>query len=284
MAGQASDRADLDAADPVRVSDSFGTRLAGWVGRFGDAVTWLLLGVPFVALAIETPWRHFRLAYGDWDAVGVSLGLSVISMALIVVLGTRVALWLARTRSRRARIAEMLVLAALITPPLAMGILLAAAYGPYGTFGGLLARAGVLLGNNPPAFVLAQVYGGLPYFILAARAAFEAVPSSAQQAARSLGARPWQVFWHVTLPLARGGLAAGLVVSWVRVIGEFGIVMIFAYFPQGIPVKLYVDLQNDGLGAVYALLWLLLLVALPLPIAVLMGARRGRERHTAPPA
>ncbi|VVD78665.1 sulfate ABC transporter permease [Pandoraea capi] len=244
------------------------------LGRLGEIVTWTLLAVPFAALALETPWRHFRLAYGDWDAVAVSLGLSCVSMAIIVVLGTRVAHWLASTRSRVARIGEALVLVALMTPPLAMGILLATAYGPVGTLGALLARGGVMLGNNPPAFVLSQVYGGLPYFILAARAAFEAVPPVLPMAARSLGATPWQVFCRVTLPLARGGLAAGLVVAWVRVIGEFGIVMIFAYFPQGIPVKLYVNLQNDSLGAVYALLWLLLVVALPLPILVLMATRR----------
>jgi len=50
------------------------------------------------------------------------------------------------------------------------------------------------------------------------------------------------------------------------VIGEFGIGMVFAYFPQGIPVKLFVNLQNDGVDAVYALLWLLLLVTLPFPL------------------
>ncbi|VVE32411.1 Molybdenum transport system permease protein ModB [Pandoraea iniqua] len=246
--------------------------------RLGDGITWMLLAIPFVALVLETPWRHFRLAYGDWDAVAVSLGLSCLSMAIVVALGTRVALWLATTRSRMARVAEVLVLVALMTPPLAMGILLASAYGPVGTFGSLLSRAGILLGNNAPAFVLSQVYGGLPYFILAARAAFEAVPPVLPRAASTLGATPWRVFRHVTLPLARGGLTTGLVIAWVRVIGEFGIVMIFAYFPQGIPVKLYVNLQNDGLGAVYALLWLLLAVALPLPIVVLMRARRSHRR------
>lgn len=257
-----------------------GSGLGRGLGRFAEALTWTLLVVPFVALAMETSWRHFRLAYGDWDAVAVSLGLSCVSMAIIVLLGTRVAYWLASTRSRIARAAEVLVLIALMTPPLAMGILLATAYGPVGTFGAMLARGGILLGNNASAFVLSQVYGGLPYFILAARAAFETVPPVLPMAARSLGATPWQVFRRVTLPLARGGLAAGLVVAWVRVIGEFGIVMIFAYFPQGIPVKLYVNLQNDGLGAVYALLWLLLVVALPLPILVLTTTRRRhRESH-----
>ncbi|WP_341964263.1 hypothetical protein [Pseudomonas sp. RC10] len=69
-----------------------------------------------------------------------------------------------------------------------------------------------------------------------------------------------------TLPMARRALATGLAITWGRVIGEFGIVMVFAYFPQGIPVKLFVNLQNDGVDAVYAWVWLLLLVTLRFPL------------------
>ena len=65
-----------------------------------------------------------------------------------------------------------------------------------------------------------------------------------------------------------------MALAWVRAIGEFGIVMIFAYFPQGIPVKLYNNLQNDGVDAVYVLLWLLLLFTLPLPLACFAFVRR----------
>lgn len=102
---------------------------------------------------------------------------------------------------------------------------------------------------------------------------------SAERAAWSLGATPWQTFRRITFPLARPGLAGALTLAWARLIGEFGIVMIFAYFPQGIPVKLYTDLQNDGLDAVYALLWILLLTTLPLPIlSVAFGGGGSRAR------
>ncbi|NVZ66342.1 ABC transporter permease subunit [Pseudomonas gingeri] len=239
-----------------------GLRLSTWL----CVPAALLLGLPFLALVRETAWSHLQLAYGDWSALGVSLGLSLVSSALIVLLGLPLARWLARTRSAFKRGVESLVLMALLTPPLAMGILLVSAYGPYGTLGGPLARLGVSLTNNAPAFILAQLYGGLSYFVLAARGAFEAVPLSLEEAARGLGCSSVQVLWRVTLPLAARALAAGLAIVWVRVIGEFGIVMVFAYFPQGIPVKLFVNLQNDGVDAVYALLWLLLLVTLPFPL------------------
>lgn len=237
----------------------------------------LLFIVPFVTLAFGTAWSDIHLAYGDGSAVFVSLGLGLLAMALIVLLGLPPALWLARSVSRFKPAIELLILASLLTPPLAMGILLISAYGPYGTVGDLLQRLGVILNNNAAAFVLAQIYGGLAYFILSARAAFEAVPVSNDEAAFVLGATRLQTFWLVTLPLARRGIGIGLIMAWVRIIGEFGIVMVFAYFPQGMPVKLFVDLQNEGVEAVYALLWLMLAVTLPMPLIMLHVLRQSPQ-------
>ena len=236
----------------------------------------LLCLIPFVALVHATPWSTFHLAYGDWTAVATSLLLSAVAIVLVGLLGTPLAFWLARTRSRLGAWVHGLVLLTLLTPPLAMGILLASAYGPYSGIGTALAAVGASLNNNPAAFVLAQVYGGLPYFVVAARAAFEQVPRAQEEMATLLGASAWQSFYRVVAPQAAGGLASGLTIAWVRVIGEFGIVLVFAYFPQGMPVKLFVNLQNDGLDAVYALLWLLLLVTLPLPLWLLSASGRLR--------
>lgn len=246
----------------------------------GPMLSWLCLpacllcALPFAVLAGATPWGAVHLAYGDFTAVEVSLGLGLVSMLAILALGLPPALWLARTRSVLRPVVETIVMAVLLTPPLAMGILLVSAYGPYSSAGQLLERIGVTLNNNAGAFILAQVYGGIAYFILASKAAFETVPEETEDAAVVLGATAWQTFWRVTLPLAARGIAAGLILAWVRVVGEFGIVTIFAYFPQGIPVKLFVDLQNDGVEAVYSLLWLMLSFTLPLPLILLALLKR----------
>ena len=92
--------------------------------------------------------------------------------------------------------------------------------------------------------------------------------------ALTLGYSPWRSFLHVSLPMARLGLAAAVALAWVRALGEFGAVLIVAYYPQGIPVKLWVNLQNIGLEAVYPLLWVFFLAALPLPLALGMAVRR----------
>ncbi|THD56034.1 ABC transporter permease subunit, partial [Enterobacteriaceae bacterium ML5] len=162
----------------------------------------------------------------------------------------------------------------LLTPPLAMGILLVSVYGPYGSVGEILSAIGMTLNNNAPAFVLAQIYGALPYFILSARGALEAVPKDVEEAGNTLGASPFQVLVRLTLPLASRGIAAGVAIAWVRAIGEFGIVMVFCYFPQGIPVKMFINLQNDGVTSVYSLLWILLIVTLPLPMWLLLRTKK----------
>lgn len=234
----------------------------------------LLLAIPFAALLQETPWRDFSLVAGDLAAVRVSLVLGALAMILIAALGTPLALWLARGSGTLRKAADALVLAALLTPPLAMGILLVSAYGPYSTLGRPLAGIGYMLSNNAGAFILAQLYGGLAYYVMAARSAFEGVPRLLEEAARTMGATERQVFTLVTLPLAMRGVITGLAIAWVRVIGEFGIVMTFAYFPQGIPVRLYVNLQNDGVDGVYILVWILLLATLPFPLWALSNRRR----------
>ncbi|WP_429299002.1 molybdate ABC transporter permease subunit [Paraburkholderia sp. GAS199] len=214
-------------------------------------------------------------AYGDWYAAWVSISLSLWAMVVIVVAGLPLALWLARTHSYFKRGAESLVLFSLLTPSLATGILLVSAYGPYGSIGELLGHFSLTLNNNAGSFIIAQVYGGLSYFVTAARTAFENVPKNVEEAAQDLGASPLCVFWYVTLPIAAREIAAGGVVTWARIVGEFGIVSVFSYFPQGIPVKLFVNLQNGGLQSVYVLVWILLLLTLPLPV-LLMSAFRLR--------
>jgi molybdate/tungstate transport system permease protein len=226
----------------------------------------LMLVVPFVTLMMVTPWHDFHLAYGDWHAVTVSLGLSAVSLPVIVLLGIPLALWLSRTCSHWRRWVEAAVMIPLLTPPLALGILLVSVYGPYGTLGAGLSALGISLTNNAPAFILAQLYGALPYFVMSARAAFENVPLDVEEAAKTLGASAWQIFAKLTLPIAARGLATGLSIAWGRAIGEFGIAMVFCYFPQGMPVKIFINLQNDGVDSVYSLLWLLLLVTLPFPL------------------
>lgn len=249
-----------------------------WTPRWLAALSLLLLAAPFAGLVAVTRWRSFQFAAGDARAIGVSLGYSLLALVIIVLLGTPLAWWLARHRFRGRWLVEALLLLALLTPPLAMGLLLSALYGPYGPVGRWFEAANLSLTNSASAFVLAQCYSALPYYVLAARAAFDGVPRELEHLALTLGRSPWQAFVRVSLPLAGLGLATGVALAWVRAMGEFGVVLIIAYFPQGIPVKLWVNLQDIGLDAVYPLLWAFFVVAMPLPLALGLLAQRRQSR------
>lgn len=229
----------------------------------------LLLGAPFAGLVLITDWSGFDLTSADGGSVLTSVLYGLVALALIALLGTPLAYWLAATRGKPRDAAQFFLLLPLLTPPLALGILLAAFYGPIGPVGALIGRFGLLISNNPVAFLLAGLYAGLPTYIVSARGAFAEIPGELAESALTLGVSRRQIFVHITLPMARDGLGAALALAWVRGVGELGIVLIFAYFPQGMPVRLWVDLQDGGLSATFPLLWVFLLAALPLPLWLL---------------
>lgn len=249
------------------------SKTLSWVPIAG-ALALALLVLPFASLLFTTPWLALHLQSGDGRAVAVSVGYTLIALLIVIVLGTPLAWWLARSRFRGKVIVDALTLLPLLAPPLVMGLMLVLLFGPYGWAGQPLRQLGLELTNSPQAFVLAQVYAAAPYYVVTARAAFEGVPRELEQIAATLGRGPWQVFWRVSAPLSALGIASGLALAWVRAMGEFGIVLIIAYFPQGIPVKLWVNLQDSGLTSVYPLVWLFFVVALPLPLALGLASRR----------
>jgi molybdate/tungstate transport system permease protein len=210
-------------------------------------------------------------------SVRVSLGLTAAAMVIVVVLGTPVALYLARCGRRERVWWQAALLISILLPPLALGILLALAFGPQTALGAALARLGIGTTNSAAAFIATQTYVSIGYYVLGAAAALRAVPSTLEAQAALLGHPPWAVFRRITFPLARLGLAVALSLAWVRAIGELGAVLITAYHPAGMPVQLWINLESFGLPAVLPLLVIFLTATLPLPwLAHVLGERRGR--------
>jgi molybdate/tungstate transport system permease protein len=212
-------------------------------------------------LANVGPWR--------WDAdvgnptlasIRVSLLLTAAAMLMVVVLGTPIALYVARCSVQERLWWQGIFLLSILLPPLALGILLSISF----------AR----MTNTPLAFVATQVYVSIGYYVLGAIAAFDGVPRMLEKHAALLGQPPWCVFWRVTFPLSRLGMAVALSVAWVRAVGEFGAVVVTAYYPSGMPVQLWINLQSFGLPAVMPLLVIFLLIALPFPWVVHVLAQR----------
>ena len=250
-----------------------------WIARAGTALFAVVLLYPFTALFARIgPWQWGSDVHGPALAsVRVSLLLTGLAMVIIAAVGTPVAAYIARCRSRERLLWQALLLIPILLPPLALGILLTLAFGPFGSVGAWLDRYGVVMTNSATAFVTTQVYVGMGYYVLGAVAALDSVPVMLQKQAALLGLTPMRVFLRVTLPLSKLGLAVALSIAWVRAIGEFGAVVVTAYYPSGMPVQLWVNLQSFGLPAVMPLLVLFLAVSLPLPWLIHVLAQR--QRH-----
>jgi molybdate/tungstate transport system permease protein len=189
-------------------------------------------------------------------------------MLIVVAIGTPMALYVARCAPRERIWWLAVLLISVLLPPLALGILLSLAFGAH-------------FANTPLAFVVTQVYASIGFYVLGAIAALETVPRSLEVQAGLLGHDPWSVFWRVTYPLARLGFAVALSLAWVRALTEFGAIIITAYYPAGMPVAIWTNLENFGLPAVMPLLIVFLATALPLPwLAHVLAQRRAHEeRH-----
>jgi molybdate/tungstate transport system permease protein len=245
------------------------------------------MGMLAFALALLYPLAGLCAPVGRWQwdgsipgstasAVKVSLILTGVALLFDVAVGTPVAWYLARHSGRDTIVWEAAVLVSVLMPPLALGILLSLAFGPSTAPGAWLLRMGVPTSNSPLAFTATQIYVSIGYYIVAARAALAAVPGDLERMAALLGLRPYQVFRRVTFPLARLGFAAALSLAWVRALGEFGAVIVTAYYPSGMPVQIWINLQDAGMPAVLPLLVVFLLTALPLPWVIHLLAQRRR--------
>jgi len=234
------------------------------------------------AIALLYPLAGLFAPVGPWrwggtetaGAVWISLSLTGIAMVIVVVLGTPMALYVARSSTRERLWWQAVLLISVLLPPLALGILLSLAFGPH-ALGAFLDRFGLQMTNTPLAFVVTQTYVSIGYYVLGAIAALDGVSPRLELQGRLLGHGPWSVFWRITFPLARLGFAVALSLAWVRSLTEFGAIVITAYYPAGMPVALWTNLENFGLPAVMPLLLVFLLTALPLPwLAHILAQRR----------
>ena len=190
------------------------------------------------------------------DALALSLGTTAVSVVLTIVFGTPLAYALARRRFRGQAAVEALIDLPVVLPPAVAGLALLLTLGRNGLFGGPLHDAGLTLPFTTAAVVLAQTFVAAPFFVRSARTGFAAIPSDYEDAARVDGGSRWAVFRHITVPLASSALAAGLVLSWARALGEFGATIMFAGNVQGLtqtlPLLVYAEFQSSLDGSIAA--------------------------------
>ena len=162
----------------------------------------------------------------DWDAVRLTAALAATATLLLLLVGTPLAWWLARTRSRLKPLWSALVAMPLVLPPTVLGFYLLLLMGPHGPVGQLTQALG--FGRLPFTFgglVVASVLYSMPFVVQPLQQAFEAIAENTLEAAATLRAGPWDRFFSVALPLARPGLVTATVLGFAHTVGEFGVVL-----------------------------------------------------------
>lgn len=262
-------------------------RVVGRLGVVGAAVIWLVLLGPLGALAAHLSPAALRLSLSAPQALQplvVSVEASAIALVVLVGAGTPLAWAMARDRLPLPRLWEGGVLVALLMPPLVIGLLLVFLIGPLTPIGHGLAHLHLSASNTFFALVVAEIYEAAPYYVLGASAAFATVDPELEQHACLLGDTWWRSMRRVTLPLAAPGLVSALAMAWARAMGAFGAVIIIAYHPYGLPMQIWVTLQQSGLAAALPFALVLLVVALPLPLAAYVWTARARMSSGPGPA
>ena len=149
-----------------------------------------------------------------------------------------------------------------VIPHTAAGVALLLVFGRRGLLGQWLSPLGITFTDNIAGIVVAMIFVSLPYLVNASHEAFSLIDPEFELAACVDGATPWQVFWHITLPIAWRGVMAGAVMMWARGVSEFGAVVILAYNPKIVPVLVYERFQGFGLNSAQPVAGLLIIISL----------------------
>jgi molybdate transport system permease protein len=162
----------------------------------------------------------------DWQSVWLTVKLATLTTIILLIVGTPLAWWLARSKAWWKEAVAALVALPLVLPPTVLGFYLLIALGPNG-MGGVL---GPLWGARSLAFtfeglVIGSVLFSLPFVVQPVRNAFEAFGDRPLEAAATLRASPLDAFFTVALPLARPGFITGAVLGFAHTVGEFGVVL-----------------------------------------------------------
>ena len=213
----------------------------------GIALAYVAYPLASLLLFVEpTTLPHAILRPQITNAFMLSVLSATVSTLILSIFGIPLSYFLARFKNFPGKfILRTIVIVPLVLPPLASGALLLGVFGPYSPI--VRAFPAVEFTQSVLGIIIAQTYVASPFMILASQAAFESVDESYENIARVLGKTRFETFFEVSLPLAKTGIVIGLILSWVRAIGELGATMMMAYNPHTISVQIFEDNAIDGL-------------------------------------
>ncbi|MCP1337380.1 molybdate ABC transporter permease subunit [Futiania mangrovi] len=219
-----------------------------------------------------------------WPTIRLTLALALVTTVALLILGTPIAWWLARSRARWKEAVATLVALPLVLPPTVLGFYLLILLGPDGP-GGWVAG---LYGARSLAFtfeglVIGSILYSMPFVVQPIRNAFEAAGDRPLEVAATLRASPWDSFWTVAVPLARPGFLTGAVLGFAHTVGEFGVILMIGGNIPGetrvLSIAIYDYVETLQWGHAHVLAGGMLIFSFLVIFAVMTLERRfGRRR------
>ncbi|MFZ0545798.1 MAG: ABC transporter permease [Candidatus Promineifilaceae bacterium] len=248
----AEPRKKKDFSTPPRSATIWRERIPIFLAITLAGVMALFLIIPFIALIWRTLTLEGTISADNlsiFSAVMLSLGTTAVTIALIILLGTPLAYFLARYNFPLKRFVTVFIEIPIVMPPIVAGLALLSAFGRRGLIGSTLADLNINITFTLTAVILAQLFVSSPFYIRATQSRFESLPREYEDAAAVDGANRWVTFWRVMLPQSSRAMLAGLILSWARALGEFGATILFAGNLQGrtqtMPLLVYSALERD---------------------------------------
>ena len=246
-----------------------------------------VLGLGYVGLLLLAPlvlifYKTFEHGLAPpLDAITSPDGLHALKLTLIMVaiavplntvFGIGCALLLVRHRVRGSAIIDAIINLPFAISPVVIGLALFLLYGSTGWFEPALSEAGVKVLFSVPGMVLASIFVSLPFVVRETVPVLQEIGTEQEQAAETLGANSWQVFWRITLPAIRWGVAYGVVLTTARVLGEFGAVSVVSGSISGqtqtLPLFVAKQYENFNLPGAFGASVLLAVLALSTLLAM----------------
>jgi molybdate transport system permease protein len=212
------------------------------------------------------------LTDSDIQSIWLTIRLAFVVTSILLLVGTPIAWWLARSRSRLKGPLSAIVALPLILPPSVLGFYLLLAMGPNGPVGHLTRALGI--GTLPFTFwglVVASIFYSLPFMVQPLQNAFESIGDRPLEAAATLGASPLDAFFTVALPLARPGFLTASIMTFAHTVGEFGVVLMIGGNIPGVSRVASVQIYDHVEAMEYAQAHRMALVMLVFSFLVLLA-------------
>ena len=190
----------------------------------------------------------------DWPALWLSVQLAIATALILLPLGVLAGRWLAASTHPLKPMFEAALALPLVLPPTVLGFYLLVAMGGEAPLGVLFQRVfGHTLAFSFAGLLLASVVFNIPFALIPMQRAFESIPVELHDAARTCGLSRWRTLWHIELPLARGGILSGMILTAAHTLGEFGVVLMVGGSIPGetrtIAISIYDKVQTFDMQA-----------------------------------